>query len=35
MFAHVICALLIFGREIQSGQLGGNSLFANHWGANK
>ncbi len=28
--AHVVCALLIFGWEIQSGQLGGNSLFASH-----
>jgi hypothetical protein len=33
--AHVICALLIYGQEIQSGQLGGNFFLASHLGANK
>jgi len=30
--AHVICALLIFGQEIQSGQLGGIPSWLVIWG---
>jgi hypothetical protein len=33
--AHVIYALLIYGREIQNGQLGGNFFLASQLGANK